>query len=157
MPTPEHPQDLNPEVSITRRGLLAFLIGSVILLTLMHSLSVYVQFVLNRDFAFGIVPLFYFDREGNFPTLYSSFALFIASGLSFLIYRWRKTRGDGESKPWGVLAAAMAFLAIDENASLHDQLDFILSPMLETSGWLAWPWVLPYALLAVLFTIIYLR
>ena len=151
-----HPQHLNPEIAITRRGLLTFLIGSVISLTLLHSLAVYLQLVLKRDFAYGIVPLFHFDREGNFPTLYSSFALAIASGLSFLIYRWRKTIRDGNSKPWIVLAAMLTFLAIDENASLHDQLDYILTPMLETSGWLAWPWVLPYALLAGLFTIVYL-
>ena len=50
----------------------------------------------------------------------------------------------------------LAFLAIDENASLHDQLDYILTPMVETSEWLAWPWVLPYALLAGLFTIVYM-
>ncbi len=148
---------MDPFLVNARSGpLIKLLIGIAVLLTLAHGMAAYLAVVHQRDFVFGFVPIFYFDREGNLPTFYSAGILVIAAALSLAIYLWRRHSDSGESLPWLILGGTLGFLAVDEGASLHDQIDFILSPRMETSGFLNWPWVIPYAFLVVAFSLIFL-
>jgi hypothetical protein len=127
------------------------------LLNVGNAASLYAIFVKGLDFALGIVPLFNFDRESNFPTLFNGLLLAGTSFWAFSISRGLKGSTGSDHAPWFALGCVMAFLCIDELCLIHEALDWILMSRIETSGAIAWPWVLPYAVLAIVVGSYFLR
>ncbi|MEM9237964.1 MAG: hypothetical protein AAGB14_14415 [Verrucomicrobiota bacterium] len=72
-----------------------------------------------------------------------------ASFWSFSIARGLRQAGKEGHRPWFALGLVIAFVCIDELCHVHETLDWILKTRLETSGAIAWPWVIPYAVLAL--------
>lgn len=126
-------------------------------LNLGNALSLYAIFAKGLDFALGVIPLFNFDEEANFPTLFNGVLLAGASFWAFSIARWSRLHGGDLHRFWFALGGVLAFLCLDELCHIHETLDWILKTRIETSGYLAWPWVMPYALLALVLGALFLR
>jgi len=103
-----------------------------------------------------LVNLFNLNAEGNIPTFFSSFLLLTASALLAVIGRCNRGRG-GVFMPWQILAVIFLFLAVDETASLHEQLTFLLRARLHTSGYLYFAWVIPYGMATLVVAALFSR
>ena len=101
------------------------------------------------------INVFNLNLEGNVPTLFSSLQLMVAALLLSGIAHCHRQRAQA-CVLWYFLAAIFIFLAIDEAASLHENLTVSVRTTLETSGYFYYAWVIPYGLavllLAALFT-----
>ena len=127
------------------------------LLNIGNAASLYAIHVKGLDFALGIIPLFNFDKESNFPTLFNGVLLAGTSFWAFSIARWLKDSSGAGHTPWFALGCVMAFLCIDELCHVHESIDWILMSRTETTGAIAWPWVIPYAVLTIIAGAFFLR
>jgi hypothetical protein len=124
----------------------AFVLGVIAtLLLLAHFASLVMRHALDHDYVYGLVPLFTLDEEQNAPTLFNS-CLFLIASLLFLAV-WQAGRVRREPRlVWAVLSALFVFLALDETATLHEQLIRPVRSALDLSGYLYFAWVIPYAI-----------
>ncbi|MGB6222109.1 hypothetical protein [Haloferula sp.] len=58
---------------------------TLVLLNVGNAAAVYLLFVEGKDFGLGIVPMFNFDGESNFPTLFNGLLLGFGSALASCI------------------------------------------------------------------------
>lgn len=145
------------KIELNGRKLIIFLVTIYGVLLVGHMLALTCLHGLGRHYAFGIVPTFHFDREANLPTLFSGVMLTLAGFLAFLIGRKLSSIGGKPYRPWYLIAAILWFLAVDEMAHLHENLDLIISWRYKTTGVLHWPWVGPYAIIFLVVVGILLR
>jgi len=138
------------------RKMLTFLLCIIGFLLFMNCAGIIAKYCFQEDFIFGLVPLFDFNTERNIPTLYSAFALLLASILLFIISYLQKKSGK-KYYDWIGLAGVFMFFAIDEIASIHEKLTVFFRTTFHTAGILYYAWVIPYAVIAVLMFFIYLK
>jgi hypothetical protein len=97
------------------------------------------------------------NHEVNIPTWFSSAALL---GSSFLLATIavlkRKSRGRFVGH-WMVLSAVFVYLSIDEVAMLHETMIRPMRHLLHAHGILYFTWVVPAAVLLVIFGLAYIR
>lgn len=137
-------------IVLGKRRVTAFLLVIVAFLTVGHGLALISIYGFQASFGLGVVPLFHLDREGNIPTAYAALSLLLSATLFFVIARSRKRANRSDSSSWLLLAYIFVFLALDEAASIHEICNFLLQ-FLGTSGMLAWPWVIVYSGLVLIF------
>lgn len=93
-----------------------------------------------------LMTFFYFDKEYNLPTYFSSIILFTAAALLGYIFHLKSGRKDSYSRYWAVLSLGFLFMSIDEYVGFHEILNISLqeNTNLSTSlsGWLYFPWVI---------------
>lgn len=145
-------------ITIQRRKVFVILIAIVIFLGVAHMASLFSAYILNNDIGQLIAPKFNLDEEGNFPSFYSAVAILVCSGL-FAVIACEQQRNQKPYWPqWWGLAAIFLFLSLDEAAQIHELFDNdTLLSGLQTTGLWAWPWVIPYLILVVLFTIVFFK
>jgi len=141
---------------IQPKQILINLLCFIVFLLFMNLGGIVSKFVFDHDSVFGLIRLFDFDTEKNIPTLYSSFALIVASILLSLIASIHK-RQNSSFLPWVGLAIIFLFLAIDETTSIHNRLAAPTHDLLNTSGMFRWAWVIPYGIAVIVFVVCYLR
>ena len=148
------------QLKIHPRETALFFLAFVILLTVLHSIAQAVLFYTgNQDLTYitGYVDL---DIEKNIPSFYSGFALFFSSLLFFCLSSLEKKQGR-KSRYWLGLAAVFLFLSLDETFVLHERLGdytekYIKSTgILEASGLLYFPWIIPYSILMTILGLLY--
>lgn len=100
---------------------------------------------------------FFFDREANFPSFFSSFILFGAAVLLAVIGQLKRADGDAFWKHWLGLSGIFLFLAVDETVSLHESLIEPLRDTFHLSGYLYFSWVLAGGAFVLLFAAAYAR
>lgn len=120
------------------------------LLTL-HVLSII--WIENQD----VSNRFFFDREGNLPSFFSTLILLLSSGIIAVIAFFKKQSNNGFYPYWLVLSVIFLLLAIDENSSFHEVLIDPLSKRISNSGIWAFAWVIPAIPAVILLGVIYLR
>lgn len=64
--------------------------------------------------------LFDLDQESNVSTWFSSFLLASAAAVSFAISRDSGCRGTPAARGWIVLSLVLAFMSVDETATIHE-------------------------------------
>ncbi|MEK6787126.1 MAG: hypothetical protein AABY61_16750 [Nitrospirota bacterium] len=72
---------------------------------------------------YGLVNLFYVDREGNIPTFFSASLLLLASLLLVLIAVLKKKSHDNHWPQWTILSLALLYMAVDEASGIHELLE----------------------------------
>ncbi len=148
------------QLKIHPRKTALFFLAIIILLTVLHSLGMTVFLSTGNQKLTGITDYVDLDIEKNIPSLYSAFAIFFCSLLFFCISLLEKKQGQQHGY-WLGLACVFLFLSFDEAFVLHEGLgDFTEAYMnqtgiLEASGLLYFPWILPYAFLTSILGIIY--
>lgn len=137
-------------VALQRRRLLVVGLAILLVLNVGNAASIYALCILEKDFAFGIVPLFNFDTEGNFPTLFNGLLLAFGSFLGFSISRSLSSGGGSPLvSSWKAVGFVLGFMCLDELCHIHEAIGWILMTRVETDGAISWPWVIPYALLTL--------
>ena len=95
------------------------------------------------------------DGEQNLPALFSTAMLWICAMLTAFIAASQTLRS--ERWKWGVLAATFLFLGTDEAVSLHERLSGSVHGALDSLGLFGFAWILPYALVLVVFLLVYAK
>lgn len=126
-------------VRVRRNTVVRGLLLGVGLLLSLH-LLVIGSFVLDLDFPRKMT--FYFDREENLPTYFSSFLLLVAASLLALLAGLKRTERDPLTAHWLLLALVFVGLSLDETLSFHERLIEPLRQRYHTSGLLRFPWVI---------------
>ena len=131
---------------------------------LIFILAVFILFIFNF---IDIVSIYYldnkniwggrfsFNKEGNFPSLYSTFSIFFSSVLLYIIAQ--ATKVMKEYYYWLGLSFVFFFLSLDEWFSLHEKLVSPTRELLSTSGIFTFAWIIPYGIGLLIFTLAYLR
>ena len=145
------------DIKLNRGAITRTLALIALVLVLIHSAVLGVYFYIDDPDVFDFVRLIDLDYEGNFPTLYSVF-LFVVNGVLFwLIYRASNAANDSWAKYWFGLAIIFVYLGIDEGTRFHEEIGDLTENFIESSGYLYFPWVVPYMTLVVIAGLIYLR
>ncbi|MEZ4700703.1 MAG: hypothetical protein R2834_10270 [Rhodothermales bacterium] len=143
-------------LQISARGTIRVLSTVALLLTLAHGVSAYWWHMDENRFSELLVEKFSFEGEGNFPSFFSGALLLLAAGLFGLIARSARAGGRPGWGYWSGLSALFFFLTFDEAAQLHEKLDTdLIWASIETTGFLAWPWVIIYGGLTLAFIVVY--
>ena len=100
-----------------------------------------------------IFRYFDFDREFNFPSLYSALALAFSSYLLAIITVIEKSRRAKYGRHWKALSIIFLGLAIDEAFSIHELSIPLLRNAINAEGILYFTWVIPAFLLLIIFAI----
>ncbi len=136
-------------LSLKQNKLIKWLIYTQVFIILMHLLTQAISIYTGHDVLMGIIPLFNLNAEANIPTFYSSLLLFFASILLFILGSAYKNIDRWYTKYWYFLATIFLFLTIDEFSSLHERLGEFTKQALNTSGYLHFAWVIPYAVIVL--------
>jgi len=83
--------------------------------------------------------------------------LLLSACLLYIITEARKKKNEGDYKYWAGLAAVFLFLSVDEAASIHELLIDPIRATLHTSGVLYISWVIPYAIILLVLTLLYAK
>jgi hypothetical protein len=143
-------------IEICPREVFVKLLCFICILLFLNILGIISKLYFHNGFAYGLIPLFNFDAEGNIPALYSSLSLLFASILLSIIGISHK-RNSSAYLYWYGLAFIFLFLSIDEAMAIHEPLGRIIRGLLHTSGLLYLAWVIPYGIALMIVFIVYLK
>ncbi|MDZ4698233.1 MAG: hypothetical protein SH809_00895 [Rhodothermales bacterium] len=145
-------------VPVTAISVVKVLAGVILLLTVAHVFSMALWWTGQNRLSELLVEKFSFGGEGNIPAFFSAVLLLLASALFGLIGRCARAIDGAKSGHWMALAGVFLFLTLDEAAQIHEKLDTdLIWGSLETSGFLAWPWVILYGGLVAAFFVVFGR
>lgn len=130
-------------------------------LTLIHSILLVFFFHVDSPRIVELMKWFDLDIEKNIPSFYSSFLLFLSSVLFYSILllkpREQKERFDYERTCWFGLSVIFLFLSIDEAFQIHENIGDMVENYIEATGFLYFPWVLPYTLGVMILAVVYTK
>lgn len=144
------------ELRIDTRSTTLCLIAIVIVLAVAHVGGMVARYVLNYDYAFGLIDTFNLNFENNVPTFFTTFMLVACAALLGVIAQHSAAAGAGATY-WKWLAILFLFLAVDEDASLHELLIEPMRERLPVAGPLYFAWVVPYGLAVLVVGLVYLK
>jgi len=133
---------------------LSFLAMSVFL-TLAHSILLFIFYRLENPHLFVWVQWFDLDIEKNIPSFYSSFAILVCAFLFFFIGIFQELPMGYQKLGWFGLSAVFLFLSMDEAFKIHETIGDIVENYIHATGYLYFPWVLPYGFALILFLLVY--
>lgn len=144
------------EFRIDVRRIAQLLMAIVILLALADVAGMIVRFELHHEYAFGLIDTFNLNFENNVPTFFATLMLVSCAALLAVIAR-HAAAVDGNAAYWKWLGILFLFLAVDEDASLHELLIEPMRAHLPVAGPLYFAWVVPYGLAVLVVGAIYLK
>ncbi len=132
-------------------------LAAVLLLTIIHSIVLAFFFQADDPGLIDFVRWFDLDIERNIPSLYSSAAILVCSFLFFLIACLEKATSSHDKLNWIGLALVFLFLSVDEASELHEAIGHITENYIHATGLLYFPWIVPYSVMTLAFTLLYLK
>ena len=126
-----------------------------IALLIAHVTGAVASHVFHHQQVFGLVDSFDMNVENNVPTFFSAFILVTSAVLLAIIPS--QSTADRHAANWRWLVIIFAFMAIDEDASLHELLIEPVRDLLPVTGPLYFAWVIPYGLAVLAIGVLYLR
>jgi hypothetical protein len=105
----------------------------------------------------SFIDLLSVNAEATIPTWYSTLLLFLGSVMLGLIAIVKRRNGEPYAGYWLGLVFIFIYLSMDEGAVIHEIISTPLQQALNTTGYLAFPWLLVFVPLVLLFVLIYLR
>ena len=143
------------EFRIGPRKIALSLLTVAIVLVVAHVAGAVSSHVFHHQQVFGLVDTFDMNVENNVPTFFSAFIL-VASAVLLTVIASQST-ADRYAGNWKWLAIIFAFMAVDEDASLHELLIEPVRNLLAVAGPLFFAWVIPYALAVLVIGLLYLK
>lgn len=134
------------------KKIVLFLVVTTAVLTVLHIWSCMPVVLAGRSYP---ITYFNFDREGNLPTLFSTLLLLGCAALTFVIASAERALGK-KAWQWWLLSFSFLCIGLDETMMLHDKLSEVVHQSFQTTGIFYFAWVLPYALLLILFVAVYI-
>ncbi len=102
-----------------------------------------------------IFQFFHVGLEANLPTYYSVLLFILLGVIAWTIGALEREKGNSII-PWIFTMILFLFLGLDELAQIHEQLTEPIKIFLNTGGFLAFAWVIPYMILFGILAIYYL-
>ncbi len=137
------PLTLSLSLTRIRRTLLAIVLG-------LSSASLAVEFssyVSDRDPLEWFYPLLSLSVEGNIPTWYASMLL-LSCGFALTLHAISARRASASTTTrWSLLALAFFYISMDELVGVHEAASW----WFDTDGWLYYGWVIPAAVIVLVF------
>lgn len=103
----------------------------------------------------SIARLTWVDEEGNIPAWYSASLLLLCSLLLATIAAAERQLRAPHPVGWLILSLIFLFLSLDESAQLHELSIQPLQDLLNPTGFLYYPWVVPAAICIAVFLLGY--
>jgi hypothetical protein len=126
-----------------------------IALLIAHVTGAVASHVFHHQQVFGLVDSFDMNVENNVPTFFSAFILVTSAVLLTVITS--QSTADRYAGHWKWLVIIFTFMAIDEDAALHELLIEPVRDLLPVTGPLYFAWVIPYGLAVLAIGVLYLR
>jgi hypothetical protein len=114
------------------------------------------RYVLGHGQLLGLIDTFDVNAENNVPTFFSAFLLLSCAALLAVVAR-RPDLAPRDARYWSWLGLIFLFLALDEDASIHELFIEPIRYSLQLDGLLYFAWVLPYGLALLVIGLLYLR
>ncbi len=144
-------------ISVSARRL-AFLFSSAAAsLVVIHIVLQAVRFWSGDHFLMGSLAAFSLGAENNFPTYFSTLALFVCSALLAAIATGEARQGGNRPLSWYALSGIFLFLSMDEMMSIHERLSEPVQALVGESPLFHYAWVLPYSVFVVIVAAAFLR
>lgn len=105
----------------------------------------------------GLLAAFSLGAENNFPTYFSTLALFVCSTLLAAIATGETRQGGYRPIYWYAFSGIFLFLSMDEMMSIHERLTDPVKALVGETGVFHYAWVLPYGVLVVIIAAASLR
>ena len=145
-----------PMYSLSPQKVTKFLLGVIVLLIVGNIVEREIVQWLNLNNGSEIVPHYFnFDRESNFPSLYSALTLGFCSYLLHIIATVKKCRQAKFVAYWKALSFIFLYMAVDEACTIHELLIPILRGTINARGVLYFAWVVPALFLLIIFLLIF--
>ena len=143
-------------VHLSPKKVVNFLYKIGIFLVFAHLIGVFSKYCFRHPKVYGLIPFFDLDKEQNIPSLFST-GLFSLNSILFLLI-WRvKRHTDKRYRVWLFLSGLFFFLILDEFCEIHESISTPFKSALNTSGFLAFAWVIPYGIAGILLSIYLFR
>ncbi|MEM6337582.1 MAG: hypothetical protein AAF752_13510 [Bacteroidota bacterium] len=91
------------------------------------------------------MPFFHFDHENNPPTCYSALLHLMCALLTGLAARSARSH----RWYWGAVTVAFLYSSFDEVIRIHERFSVHIRPVLDTSGFFYFAWIIPYSVLVI--------
>jgi hypothetical protein len=144
------------EIRIDARKTATCLLAAVLFLAVAHVGASVLRYELDITHAWGLVDTFDLNFENNVPTFFATMLLVTCATLLAVVAL--KPPGEGgDGIYWKSLALLFLFLALDEDASLHELLIDPVREVLPVSGPLFFAWIIPYGLAVLVIGLLYFR
>lgn len=145
-----------PAYHLSPQKVTRILIGAIAILIIGNILEKEIVQWLNAANGTNITSGYFdFDREANFPSLYSALTLGFSSYLLAIIATVKKARKAKYNKHWKALSLIFLYIAIDELCSIHELLIPILQNTTNARGFLYFAWIVPAFFLLIVFLLIF--
>jgi hypothetical protein len=130
-------------VAFTPRRLRDALLGIAAALTVLTACALVAEFGTPGSAAAHVLERFDASREGSVGTYFSALLLLWCAVLAAAVALTQGARPERYRTRWVLLAAALAFLSLDEAAALHESTIRPLQRILDAGGPLRYNWILP--------------
>ena len=144
------------EIRIDARKTATCLLAAVLFLAVAHVGASVLRYELDITHAWGLVDTFDLNFENNVPTFFATMLL-VTSATLLAVIALTAARDARDARYWKSLALLFLFLALDEDASLHELLIDPVRAILPVSGPLYFAWIIPYGFAVLLAGLLYLR
>jgi hypothetical protein len=145
------------EISINPKKISVIFFTIIAVLAALHIAQLIAYYVIADPQRFDFVELIDFDYESNLPSFYSMFAIIICSGVLFMIAHGKRITRQPYSFQWEILAWIFLYLGLDEGLALHEDVGDLMEIFITASGYLYFPWVIPYSILVGILAVFYFR
>ncbi len=145
-------------IPIKPRTIGIWLFSGIITLVTMHVAMMILHRHFDHRYTETLFEMFALDNEGNLPAYFSAGILGISAALFWTVAKASASKPDPQTKWWYGLFLCFMYLSLDEAVQIHERFDSnSLLSFMNTSGLLAWAWVIPYGIIAIAFGVIYFR
>lgn len=127
--------------------ILKLLLFSIVVMTLLNFIVLYLNLELGHDYIFGFSSFFHMDRENSLPAWFSTIILFVSAVLLWIIASSRYIK---LKMHWLFLSFVFLFLSLDEAAIIHERIGELTKATMDAEFAAHWHGVYTYAILIIL-------
>ena len=133
---------------------LPWILAGIVTLLLIAHVGIQIYHYRVHEVGSLLKDTFDLNEENNIPTWYSNSTLLLTSGLLLAIATGRRRERAPDARHWLWLSVVFCFLALDEDAGLHETLNTMMD---DLHGGVYITWAIPWMLGVLVFAWIYVR
>jgi hypothetical protein len=120
----------------------------IVIVTVGHVTGLVAEAWWDWDRNTGVLREFDLNNEGNLASWFESFLLLVAALLAFALTLVARAQLSPHARRWGVVAALLMLMTVDEAAQLHDMAAVPVRNALDLDGAFYFAWVIPAVIVA---------
>jgi len=144
------------EIRIDARKTAVTLLIIAIALICMHVGGMISRYAIGHGRLLGLIDTFNVNVENNVPTFFSAFLLVSCAAVLWVVAR-QPNLTPRDARYWGWLGFIFFFLALDEDAAIHELWIGPIRHFLPLDGPLYFAWVIPYGIAILFVGVLYMR